>query len=240
MFKVEKDTFDRDALMIENGQVKEIFLADEHRVPYLSVRFDMPLAGIWSPIQRMLPLSVSNPGVAAVTPWILRESGKTGHMAIRRHGRGFLQRVYDFSEIKGGFYVQDSSGRGRSGDRLYHPGTAFRLRGYEVTCVEDFSQVMEEAFAQVEPQLVLMDISLPFYNGYHWCSQIRRVSKVPILFLSSASDNMNLIMAINMGGDDFLAKPFELTVLVAESQALLRRTYQFPGSQLFWNTGERS
>lgn len=104
--------------------------------------------------------------------------------------------------------------------------------GYEVTCVENFSRVME-LFAQVEPQLVLMDISLPFYNGYHWCSQIRQVSKVPILFLSSASDNMNLIMAINMGGDDFLAKPFELTVLVAKIQALLRRTYEFAGQSAF-------
>ena len=92
---------------------------------------------------------------------------------------------------------------------------------------------MMELFAQVEPQLVLMDISLPFYNGYHWCSQIRRVSKVPILFLSSASDNMNLIMAINMGGDDSLAKPFELTVLVAKIQALLRRTYEFAGQSAF-------
>lgn len=80
------------------------------------------------------------------------------------------------------------------------------------------------------PQLVLMDISLPFFNGYHWCSEIRKVSKVPIIFVSSASDNMNIVMAINMGGDDFIPKPFDLTVLVAKVQALLRRTYDFTSS----------
>lgn len=76
-------------------------------------------------------------------------------------------------------------------------------------------------------QLVLMDIKLPFYNGYHWCSEIRKVSKVPIIFLSSAADNMNIVMAVNMGGDDFVAKPFDLDVLTAKVQALLRRSYDF-------------
>lgn len=98
--------------------------------------------------------------------------------------------------------------------------------GYTAHCVENFNRVMSE-FAAFDPQLVLMDISLPFFNGYHWCGEIRRVSKVPILFLSSASDNMNLIMAVNMGGDDFLAKPFEMAVLAAKVQALLRRAYDF-------------
>jgi DNA-binding response OmpR family regulator len=93
-------------------------------------------------------------------------------------------------------------------------------------CVTDFQKVMSE-FAEFSPQLVLMDISLPFYNGYHWCSEIRKVSQVPIIFISSASDNMNVVMAINMGGDDFIAKPFDLTILVAKVQALLRRTYDF-------------
>lgn len=98
--------------------------------------------------------------------------------------------------------------------------------GYTARCVEDFSRVMEE-FQEFSPHLVLMDIMLPFYNGYHWCSEIRKLSKVPVIFLSSASDNMNIIMAVNMGGDDFLAKPFDLEVLTAKVQAILRRTYDF-------------
>ena len=80
-----------------------------------------------------------------------------------------------------------------------------------------------------DPQLVLLDISLPFFNGYHWCSEIRKLSKVPIIFISSASDNMNIVMAMNMGGDDFIAKPFDLNVLTAKVKALLRRTYDFVG-----------
>ncbi|NLB91146.1 MAG: response regulator transcription factor, partial [Clostridiales bacterium] len=85
-------------------------------------------------------------------------------------------------------------------------------------------------FSQFDPHLVLMDIRLPFYNGYHWCNQIRKVSKVPILFLSSASESMNIVMAMNMGGDDFIAKPFDMDVLMAKIQALLRRTYDFGNS----------
>ena len=98
--------------------------------------------------------------------------------------------------------------------------------GLDARCAEDFSAVLQE-FVRYDPQLVLMDITLPFYNGYHWCQEIRKVSKVPILFLSSASDNMNIVMAMNMGGDDFIAKPFDLTVLMAKVQAILRRTYDF-------------
>ncbi len=97
---------------------------------------------------------------------------------------------------------------------------------YEVICVNDFANIMTE-YANAAPQLVLMDIKLPFYNGYHWCSEIRKVSKVPIIFLSSASDNMNIVMAVNMGGDDFIAKPFDLDVLTAKIQAVLRRSYDF-------------
>lgn len=96
----------------------------------------------------------------------------------------------------------------------------------QAQCVEDFKEVMS-AFADFAPDLVLMDIYLPFFNGYHWCTQIRAVSKVPIVFISSASDNMNIVMAMNMGGDDFIAKPFDLSVLTAKVQALLRRTYDF-------------
>ena len=99
---------------------------------------------------------------------------------------------------------------------------------YEVRCIKDFKNVQEE-FIAFEPQLVLMDILLPFYNGFHWCTQIRAISKVPMIFLSSASDNMNIIMAVNMGGDDFIAKPFDLDVVVAKIQAMLRRTYSFQG-----------
>jgi DNA-binding response OmpR family regulator len=84
-------------------------------------------------------------------------------------------------------------------------------------------------FSEVEPQLVLLDIGLPFFNGYYWCSQIRKTSKVPVIFLSSASDNMNIVMAMNMGGDDFISKPFDLEVLNAKVQAMLRRSYDFAG-----------
>lgn len=100
--------------------------------------------------------------------------------------------------------------------------------GFNARCAEDFRNIMEE-FADFNPQLVLLDISLPFFNGYHWCSEIRRVSKVPIVFISSASDNMNIVMAMNMGGDDFIAKPFDLNVLTAKVQAILRRSYDFAG-----------
>lgn len=99
---------------------------------------------------------------------------------------------------------------------------------YDAKCVTDFRNVMTE-FASYNPELVLLDISLPFYNGYHWCSEIRKLSKVPIIFISSASDNMNIVMAVNMGGDDFIAKPFDLSVLTAKVQAMLRRTYDFAG-----------
>lgn len=100
--------------------------------------------------------------------------------------------------------------------------------GNEVHCVEDFQNVLAE-FAQYDPHLVLMDIMLPFYNGYHWCSEIRRVSSVPVVFLSSASDNMNIVMAMNMGGDDFIAKPIDLDVMTAKMGAVLRRTYDLGG-----------
>lgn len=100
--------------------------------------------------------------------------------------------------------------------------------GYEVECATDFEDVLSH-FVAFNPQLVLLDISLPFYNGYHWCNEIRKLSKVPIIFISSAADNMNIVMAMNMGGDDFIAKPFDLSVLTAKVQAMLRRTYDFAG-----------
>ena len=98
----------------------------------------------------------------------------------------------------------------------------------ETQIVEDFHHILDQ-FVTYDPQLVLLDISLPFFNGYHWCSEIRKISKVPIIFISSTSDNMNIVMAMNMGGDDFIAKPFDLTVVVAKIQALLRRTYSLQG-----------
>ncbi len=99
----------------------------------------------------------------------------------------------------------------------------------QVRCVRNFRNVMAE-FAEFDPHIVLLDIGLPFFNGYHWCSEIRRVSKVPVIFISSASDNMNMIMAMNMGADDFIAKPFDQSVLIAKLQAMLRRTYDFASS----------
>ena len=99
----------------------------------------------------------------------------------------------------------------------------------EGICVQDFRNVLSE-FVQQAPHLVLMDIALPFFNGYHWCNEIRKVSKVPIMFISSASDNMNMVMAMNMGADDFIAKPFDQSVLMAKLQAMLRRTYDFAPS----------
>lgn len=101
-----------------------------------------------------------------------------------------------------------------------------QMWNWQTHCVQDFRNVMAE-FALFDPQLVLLDISLPFFNGYHWCREIRNVSNVPIIFISSASDSMNIIMAMNMGADDFISKPFDQSVLTAKIQALLRRTYDF-------------
>ena len=112
------------------------------------------------------------------------------------------------------------------------PGIAGAVRrhaelwGFAVKTAEDYRNVVGE-FRAFAPHIVLMDIGLPFFNGYHWCSEIRRCSNVPIIFLSSASDNMNVVMAMSMGGDDFIAKPFDGRVLMAKVQALLRRTYDF-------------
>lgn len=107
---------------------------------------------------------------------------------------------------------------------------------YETKQIEDFKCVME-AFQQFDPQLVILDIGLPFYNGFYWCQEIRKISSVPILFLSSMNDNMNIVMAMNMGGDEFIEKPFDLNVVTAKVQAVLRRTYEFRGTAdvMEWN-----
>lgn len=96
----------------------------------------------------------------------------------------------------------------------------------EARCAEDFRNVMDE-FTRYRPHLVLLDIFLPFYNGHYWCQEIRKVSSVPVIFISSASDNMNIVMAIQMGGDDFIAKPFDYAVMTAKIQAVLRRAYDY-------------
>ena len=111
-------------------------------------------------------------------------------------------------------------------DRGIAEGVREQAEAWDITAhiVTDFHGVMAE-FSRFDPHIVLLDISLPFFNGYHWCGEIRRVSNVPVIFISSAADNMNMIMAMNMGADDFIAKPFDGSVLIAKIQALLRRTY---------------
>ena len=105
--------------------------------------------------------------------------------------------------------------------------------GFEVVLVEDFMEVLS-LFVQSEPHLVLMDIGLPLFNGYHWCQEIRKISKVPIMFLSSRDQAMDIVMAINMGADDFVTKPFDQQVLLAKVQGLLRRSYEFGRDESLW------
>ena len=116
-------------------------------------------------------------------------------------------------------------------DRGIAEGVREQAEAWDITAhiVTDFHNVMAE-FSRFDPHIVLLDISLPFFNGYHWCGEIRRVSNVPVIFISSAADNMNMIMAMNMGADDFIAKPFDGSVLIAKIKALLRRTYDFAPS----------
>lgn len=103
---------------------------------------------------------------------------------------------------------------------------------YDAQYVTDFNAIMEK-FTAWEPQLVLIDIRLPYFNGYYWCTEIRKVSQVPIIFISSQSERMDIVMAIQMGADDFISKPFDLSVAIAKIQALLRRTYDFKESDPF-------
>ncbi|MCR5720083.1 MAG: response regulator transcription factor [Lachnospiraceae bacterium] len=108
---------------------------------------------------------------------------------------------------------------------------------YEALCAKDFENVLKE-FALFNPQLVLMDINLPFQNGFYWCSEIRKISSVPIIFLTSISDNMNIVMAMNMGGDDYMEKPYDPMVLTAKIRAVLRRTYELAqGAELYEHNG---
>lgn len=113
-------------------------------------------------------------------------------------------------------------------DAVIARAVAEHLRGWgcAVECAADFRDVLTELTA-FQPHLVLMDIGLPHLNGYHWCQALRQVSKVPVIFLSSASDDMNVLTALSLGGDDFIAKPFDLNILTAKVRAMLRRTYDF-------------
>lgn len=133
-------------------------------------------------------------------------------------------------------------------DRGIAEAVAEQVKKWEMDarCVRDFRDVTG-AFAGYKPHLVLMDISLPFFDGYHWCGEIRKVSKVPVIFISSAADNMNIVMAVNMGADDFIAKPFDQGVLMAKIQAMLRRAYDFAAAApvlehrgALLNTGDNS
>lgn len=116
-------------------------------------------------------------------------------------------------------------------DMTIAEGLASHLRkwNYDAEYIEDFKNIQDK-FLEYEPQLVLLDIVLPYFNGFYWCQEIRKISKVPIVFLSSANDNMNIVMAMNMGGDEFIEKPFDLNVVTAKVQAILRRAYSFQGS----------
>lgn len=109
--------------------------------------------------------------------------------------------------------------------------------GYLVNSVTDFGSVLSQ-FEHFQPHLVLLDISLPFYDGYHWCAEIRKTSQAPIIFISSASDDMNMVMAINLGADDFVTKPFNMEVIIAKIHALLRRTYSFGADMSTLKLGE--
>lgn len=108
---------------------------------------------------------------------------------------------------------------------------------YQVKCVSDFKNILEQV-EEYLPDLILLDIKLPFYNGFYWCRKIRTISKAPVMFVSSADDNMNIVMAMDMGGDDFIAKPFDISVLVAKINALLRRTYSYQGQMNVLRVGD--
>ncbi len=99
---------------------------------------------------------------------------------------------------------------------------------YDVSYIDNFKNITEQ-FKEFDPHIVLLDVMLPFFNGFYWCGEIRKISKVPVVFISSAGDNMNIVMAMNMGGDDFIIKPFDLNVLTAKLGAILRRSYSLQG-----------
>lgn len=101
---------------------------------------------------------------------------------------------------------------------------------YESKAIENFNNILSE-FSSYSPHLVLMDINLPSFDGFYWCNKIREVSKIPIIFISSRNSNMDIIMAINMGGDDFIQKPFSMEVLMAKINGLMRRSYSYTNAE---------
>ncbi|MEG1558388.1 MAG: response regulator transcription factor [Oscillospiraceae bacterium] len=109
--------------------------------------------------------------------------------------------------------------------------------GFEAVCCCDFSKVTQE-FESAAPHLVLLDISLPFYNGYYWCAEMRKITDTPIIFLSSHSEDMDIVMAMNMGGDDYITKPFAVDVLIAKINAIVRRAYSYKGERAFLTAGD--
>lgn len=109
--------------------------------------------------------------------------------------------------------------------------------GFQCEYLKDFQCVIEQ-YIKFKPEIVLLDITLPHYNGYHWCEEIRKISKVPIIFISSSSDNLNMILAMNMGGDDFVVNPFDLNFLLAKINSLLRRTYDYQGEMNIVSCGD--
>lgn len=104
--------------------------------------------------------------------------------------------------------------------------------GNDVCLAADFHHIVDD-FKMYDPQLVLMDLMLPYRDGYYWCGEIRKISSVPVMFISSASDSMNIVMAISMGGDDFIPKPVDAMVLNVKVQALLRRVYEVTSGSSF-------
>ncbi len=113
-------------------------------------------------------------------------------------------------------------------DTVIAHGIAAYLKswGFVAEQVKDFRQVME-AVAALEPHLVLMDVSLPYFNGFYWCAQLRKTSAVPVIFISSRTEDMDIVMAMNTGGDDYITKPLSMEVLLAKIQAMLRRSYDY-------------
>lgn len=98
--------------------------------------------------------------------------------------------------------------------------------GFNADSAVNFENIIDD-FSKIKPQLVIMDINLPCYDGFYWCNRIREISKVPVIFLSSRDTNMDIIMAVNTGADDYIAKPFSMQILIAKIQAILRRTYDY-------------
>lgn len=101
---------------------------------------------------------------------------------------------------------------------------------YEVNLIQDFTKIIEETSA-IKPQAILLDINLPYFDGFYWCKRLREITKVPIIFLSSRESSMDIVMAMNNGGDDYIQKPFDTSVLVAKLQAILRRNYELCGEE---------